>query len=245
MSGKKVSLILTTYNSENNLKYTLDSIEMQDYENIEVVIKDGGSTDSTVDIINKYRDGSKYNVISKSCKDTGIYDAMNQGYALSTGDYILFFNDTFSEPDAISQMIDAIESKPDCVGCHSDLVYEKDGRVIRQWKMGPQKSIYSGWMPGHPTLLLKREIYEKYGLYKVDYRIAADYEFMVRFLENNKIAYIPKVLISMFYGGTSSNGIKSYIQSFKEGNRALSENGYRFKWIISIKRTIRVLSQFR
>ena len=111
--------------------------------------------------------------------------------------------------------------------------------------MGEQKSVYSGWMPGHPTLLLKREVYEKYGLYKTDYRIAADYEFMVRFLRENRIAYIPKTLISMYYGGTSNNGIGSYFRSFTEGNRALRENGYKFCLCISVVRTIRVLLQFR
>ena len=93
--------------------------------------------------------------------------------------------------------------------------------------------------------ILKREVYEKYGLYKTDYRIAADYEFMVRFLNENRIAYIPETLISMYYGGTSSNGIGSYFRSFTEGNRALRENGYRLCLGISVLRTVRVLLQFR
>ena len=93
--------------------------------------------------------------------------------------------------------------------------------------------------------ILKREVYEKYGLYKTDYRIAADYEFMVRFLRENRIAYIPETLISMYYGGTSSNGIGSYFRSFTEGNRALRENVYKFCLGISLIRTIRVLLQFR
>ena len=245
MINKNVSLILTTYNAENNLQKTLDSIEKQDYANIEVIIKDGGSTDSTLDIISEYKNNSKYPVAYKSYKDTGIYDAMNQGYLLASGDYILFFNDTFTRTDAITTMVSALENNTECVGCHSDLVYEKEGRIVRRWKMGEQKSIYSGWMPGHPTLLLKREVYEKYGLYKTDYRIAADYEFMVRFLNENRIAYIPETLISMYYGGTSSNGIGSYFRSFTEGNRALRENGYRLCLGISVLRTVRVLLQFR
>ena len=245
MVERKVSLVLTTYNSGVNLENTLRSIENQDYANIEVIIKDGESTDSTLDIISEYKNNSKYPVVYTSYKDTGIYDAMNQGYALASGDYILFFNDTFTKADAITTMVSALENNTECVGCHSDLVYEKEGRIVRRWKMGEQKSIYSGWMPGHPTLLLKREVYEKYGLYKTDYRIAADYEFMVRFLNENRIAYIPETLISMYYGGTSSNGIGSYFRSFTEGNRALRENGYRLCLGISVLRTVRVLLQFR
>lgn len=245
MVERKVSLVLTTYNSGMNLESTLKSIGNQDYANIEIVIKDGESTDSTLEIISEYINKSKYPVVFKSCKDAGIYDAMNQGYALASGDYILFFNDTFTKADAITTMVSALENNTECVGCHSDLVYEKDGHVVRRWKMGEQRSVYSGWMPGHPTLLLKREVYDKYGLYKTDYRIAADYEFMVRFLKESRIAYIPETLISMYYGGTSSSGIGSYLQSFREGNRALKENGYKFCLGISVLRTVRVLLQFR
>lgn len=245
MINKKVSLILTTYNAEKYLQKTLDSIEKQDYSNVEVIIKDGNSNDSTWKIIQEYQRQSKYFVKAFRCYDKGIYDAMNQGYAHSSGDYILFFNDTFTRADAITTMVSALENNTECVGCHSDLVYEKDGHIVRQWKMGEQRSVYSGWMPGHPTLLLMREVYEKYGLYKTDYRIAADYEFMVRFLKENRIAYIPETLISMYYGGTSSSGIGSYFQSFREGNRALKENGYKFCLGISVLRTIRVLLQFR
>ena len=217
----------------------------QTNKDFEYIIVDGGSTDETIDIVKSYESEFFGRLKWVSEKDKGIYDAMNQGYALASGDYILFFNDTFTKADAITTMVSALENNTECVGCHSDLVYEKDGHVVRRWKMGEQKSIYSGWMPGHPTLLLKREVYEKYGLYKTDYRIAADYEFMVRFLNENRIAYIPETLISMYYGGTSSNGIGSYFRSFTEGNRALRENGYRLCLGISVLRTVRVLLQFR
>ena len=164
-----VSLILTTYNSLPNIQRTLESIECQDYPKIEVIIKDGGSTDGTLDVIKSYENKSKYSVRWVSCPDAGIYDAMNQGYALSTGNIIAFFNDTFARNDAVQKIVDLIEKTTDCVGAHADLIYATDEKIIRYWKMGQQKSIYTGWMPGHPTLFLKREIYEKYGLYKIDY----------------------------------------------------------------------------
>lgn len=178
---QKVSLILTTYNSAENLSKTLHSIDMQDYPQIEVNIKDGGSTDATIANIRDYEEHGKFKLNWISCADRGIYDAMNQGYALSEGEIIVFFNDLFVRTSAISEMIKLIEENSDCIGAHADLVYMADGKVVRYWKMGEQKSLYMGWMPGHPTLFLKREVYEKYGLYDDSYRIAADYEFMVRF----------------------------------------------------------------
>ena len=243
---KKVSLILTTYNSEVNLSSTLESIEKQDYPLIEVNIKDGKSTDNTLNIVKRYQAESRNTVHWITESDSGIYDAMNQGYQLATGDIIVFFNDQFVRTDAVSKMAALIEQNPNCIGAHADLIYATDEKVVRYWKMGPQKSLYYGWMPGHPTLFLKREIYEKYGLYKTDYRISADYEFMIRFLKDssNRLAYLPEVIIRMYYGGTSTSGLKSYIQSLKEGHRALKENGVRHAWCIDLLRTMRVMMQF-
>lgn len=211
--GKTVSLILTTYNSAENLARTLESIEQQDYPQIEVNIKDGGSTDDTLRIIKEYESKSRYRVKWTSSPDRGIYDAMNQGYALAEGDIIVFFNDLFLHPDVVSQMVKTIEDNSQCVGAHADLVYADETKVVRYWKMGPQKSLYLGWMPGHPTLFLKREIYEKYGLYNPEYRIAADYEFMIRFLKDkeNRLAYLPRTIIRMYYGGTSTSPIREVI----------------------------------
>ncbi len=243
---KMVSLILTTYNSEENLERTLESIEKQDYPAIEVVIKDGGSTDHTQEIIEAYAKTSKNEIKWITGKDNGIYDAMNQGYQISAGDIIVFFNDLFCEKSVISKMVQIIDEHPECVGAHADLVYATDEKVVRYWRMGPQKSLYLGWMPGHPTLFLKREIYEKYGLYNSDYRIAADYEFMIRFLKNkdNRLAYLPETIIKMYYGGTSTSSTGSYLLSLKEGHRALKDNGIKGAFIIDILRTCRVLRQF-
>ena len=242
----KVSLILTTYNSEDNLKTTLNSIEMQDYPAIEVNIKDGGSTDRTLSIIEQYAKDSKYVVQWQTGADKGLYDAMNQGYGVSTGDVIVCFNDRFMAPDVVTKMIRVMEENPDCVGVHADLVYATEDKVVRYWKMGPQKSLYLGWMPGHPTLFLKRKVYETYGLYDDSFRIAADYEFMIRFLKDkeNKLAYLPETIISMYYGGVSTNTTFSYIDSLKEGHRALHSNGVRFASWIDLLRTCRVLLQF-
>ena len=137
--GKTVSLILTTYNSAENLARTLESIEQQDYPQIEVNIKDGGSTDDTLRSIKEYESKSRYRVKWTSSPDRGIYDAMNQGYALAEGDIIVFFNDLFLHPDVVSQMVKTIEDNSQCVGAHADLVYAEETKVVRYWKMGPQK----------------------------------------------------------------------------------------------------------
>lgn len=241
----KVSLILTTYNCKNNLKKTLKSIENQDYADIEVVIKDGVSTDGTLDIIQDYAKNHE-NVVWKSEPDIGIYDALNQGYVMSTGDIIGVCNDVFTTTDAVSKFVRAIKDDgADCMGVHADLVYATEEKIVRYWKMG-QGTIAQGWMPGHPTLYLKREVYEKYGLYNTDYKCSADFEFMVRVLKDNdvKLAYIPEVLIRMFYGGTSTSGAGSYWLSIKESYEALKKNKVSFPMIVIIKRTLRVIVQF-
>lgn len=242
--SKKVSLILTTYNCKENLIKTFKSIEEQDYPNIEVCISDSCSTDGTLEVIKEYAESSKHSVVYKSEKDSGIYDGINRSIQMSTGDYLEIMNDEYTCTDAISRLVGAIEEADKSVGAHADLVYKEGDMVRRYWKMG-NGSIYSGWMPGHPSLMLKREVYEKYGLYNTDYVCSADYEFMVRFLKDgNKLAYVPEILISMFYGGTSTSTAASYTTSIKEALRALKENGVKGRLVITGLRTLRVMGQF-
>lgn len=247
----KVSLLVTTYNDQDNLAVTLRSIENQNYQNIEVVIVDGQSKDKTPELIRKFADAHQDEADSISVKwisepDQGLYDAMNKAYRLSTGDIIAVCNDKLCTQDAVSKLVRAIEQGGSgCIGAHADLVYMEGERVVRSWHMG-EGNLRQGWMPGHPTLFLKREIYERYGIYDTSYRCAADYEFMVRFLkvEDNRLAYVPEVLVAMFYGGTSNAGLMNYLVSFKEGYQALRKNKVKFPLWITVKRTFRVLRQF-
>ena len=263
---KKVSLILTTYNCKENLIKTFKSIEEQDYPNIEVCISDSCSTDGTLEVIKEYAESSKHNVVYRSEKDSGIYDGINRSIQMSSGDYLEIMNDEYTCIDAISKLVEAIEETgklvsgsggaegdaadeipsrlTGVVGAHADIVYKEGDIVCRYWKMG-DGSIYSGWMPGHPSLMLKRKVYEEYGLYNTDYVCSADYEFMIRFLkDDNKLAYVPETLVSMFYGGTSTSTITSYTTSIKEALRALKENGVKGRLLITGLRTLRVLVQF-
>lgn len=241
---KKVSIITATYNDSANLKRIISQIEAQDYENIESVIVDGASTDDTMEVIKEAKKRLGDRLVWISEKDSGIYDALNKGLRLATGDYVGVCYDEFTGNHVISQMVETIE-REGTDGVHADLYYMDGEKIVRKWKQG-QGKIRSGWMPGHPTLYLKKSVYDKYGFYKTDYRISADYEFMIRILKDGKVklSYIPEVLIKMSHGGTSTNSLSAYVESFKEGHRALKENGIRFAFVTDILRTFRVLLQF-
>ena len=244
MENPKVSIITTTYNDKENLKKIIAQVRKQDYDNIEYVIVDGGSTDGTREVIAEAEAyfGDRLKWISE--KDKGIYDAINKGIRLSTGDILGCCFDQYAGPDVISKMV-AIMEKEGTDGVHGDLYYMEGDKVVRYWHQG-QGNIRYGWMPGHPTLYLKKSVYDKYGLYKTDYRISADYEFMIRILKNKKVklSYLPEVLIYMSHGGTSTNSLGAYLAGMKEGHRALRENGVRFAWFTDLCRTLRVLAQF-
>lgn len=244
MENPKVSIITTTYNDKENLKKIIAQVKNQDYANIEYVIVDGGSTDGTLEVIAEAAEyfGSRLKWISE--KDKGIYDAINKGIRLSTGDILGCCFDQYAGPDVISKMVEIME-KEGTDGVHGDLYYMEGDKVVRYWHQG-QGNIRFGWMPGHPTLYLRKSVYDKYGLYKTDYRISADYEFMIRILKDDKVklSYLPEVLIYMSHGGTSTNSLGAYLAGMKEGHRALRENGVRFAWFTDLCRTLRVLAQF-
>ena len=241
---KKVSIITTTYNDSAALRKTIEQIKAQDYPNIEYIIIDGASNDDTLDVIMEAKAHFGDCLVWKSEKDSGIYDAINKGLKLATGDYIGLCFDQFAGPDVISKMV-AIMEKEGTDGVHGDLNYMDGEKIVRKWRQG-QGNIRTGWMPGHPTLYLKKEVYETYGIYKTDYRISADYEFMIRILKDNqvKLSYLPEVLIKMAHGGTSTNSLGAYLEGMKEGHRALCENGVKFAFVTDMLRVLRVLKQF-
>ena len=228
----KVSIITVVYDNESTINYAIESVLSQDYSNIEYIVIDGKSTDGTIEKIQNYKD---HITCFLSEPDGGIYDAMNKGLKLATGDIIGILNsdDFYVSNDIISEIVHEFEDKKvDLI--FGDMVYvkpenlDKITRYYRSNNFHPDKFAW-GWMPGHPSCFLKREIYEKYGYFKTDYKIAADYEILTRFMAKHGISYsyIPKVLVKMRTGGVSTANLKSNWILNKEIVRACRENGIR------------------
>lgn len=224
----KVSIITVTYNSAKTVADTLRSVKNQSYKNIEHIVIDGASIDDTVKIAHSYP-----NTIIKSEPDNGIYDAMNKGVNMATGDIIGILNsDDFYPNDNIIQSIVNTFYKHKTDSVFGDVKFvsptnlDKVTRHYSSANWNPQKFAY-GYMPAHPSFFVKRIFYEKYGLFKTDYEIGADYELLIRFLYVHKISYhyIKQSLITMRAGGVSNRNIKSVYTLNKEIIRACRENG--------------------
>lgn len=236
----KVSLITVTYNSSETLQHTIDSVAKQDHSEIEYLIVDGASKDKTVEVIQ-----SNSNVVSKwiSESDRGLYDAMNKGIKLVTGDIVGIINsdDFYHRPDAISEVVKAFqESNAQCV--YADVRFvspdnlDKTVRYYHSGRFTPEK-FKRGIMPAHPTFFTYRENFEKYGYYKTDYKIAADFELLVRFLLKHRLSYyyLPIDLMKMRTGGLSTKSWKSNWIINQEDLRACKENGLKtnYFWLYS------------
>lgn len=195
---------------------------------IEYIVVDGASSDGTVDIICSYGDRITRFV---SEPDRSIYDGLNKGVSLATGDVIAFLHsdDLYADIDVIAKVAAAFDlSGADAV--YGDLIYtpkNDTNKVLRYWKSKPfdPKLLSQGWMPAHPTLFLKRSVYERYGEFDLGFKIAADYDFMLRVLSKGiKTHYLPIVMYKMRVGGESNKSIKNIILKSKEDLRALKKN---------------------
>ncbi len=230
----KISIITITYNSAKTLPRALESVRSQTYGDIEHIIVDGASTDGTVEIIKNYSKGPSDKVPSTkevhwvSEPDGGIYDALNKGIRMATGDVIGFLHsdDVLYSPDSIGQIAAAFEStKADVV--YGDLQYCNGDKVTRRWRSNAFKpsSLKFGWMPPHPTLYVRREVYEQVGEYDSWFRISADYDMILRiFTAGYKTHYIPQVLVSMETGGASNRDAKARLSKTQEDYFVLKKN---------------------
>ena len=232
----KVSIITVVWNNKETIKDAIESVLNQTYENIEYIIIDGASTDGTVELIQNY--GSKISQFISE-KDKGLYDAMNKGISLATGDVIGILNsdDFYINEHVIQKIVDTFKEN-NVNSVFADLVFVKPNnleKIVRYYdssKFHPSKFAY-GWMPAHPTFFVKREFYEKYGVYKTDYKIAADYELLTRFLAKYKLSYfyLKESIIKMRVGGVSTSGLKSNYILNKEIIRGCKENGIDTNWL--------------
>ena len=225
----KVSVITVVFNDVEHIVGAIESVISQNYSCIEYIVVDGGSTDGTLEVINEYRDQIS---LIFSEPDRGIYDAMNKGISLSSGEVVGFLHadDFFSSCGVISSIVDHISSiGSDVVYGDLDYVSENNAdHVVRHWQAGPfiKEKLRSGWMPPHPTVYAVRKVYEQLGGFDCSYRIAADYDFMLRILSKDelKIGYKPSVLVKMRTGGESNRNLSNIIRKSMEDYRALKSN---------------------
>lgn len=223
----KISVITAVWNREKTIAHAIESVLKQNYSPIEYVIQDGGSTDRTLDIIHKVAPEAKI----VSAKDHGIYDAINRGISRCTGDVIglMHSDDYFAHDNVLANVARTIEESG-ADGVYSDLDYVSFGdtnRIVRRWAAGrySKKKIARGWMPPHPTVYIKREVFYKLGLYDTNFHIAADYDAMLRFLSNGvSLAYLPEVTVKMRTGGESNASIKTIFRKSQEDYSALRKN---------------------
>jgi glycosyltransferase involved in cell wall biosynthesis len=225
----KVSIITVTYNSASTVKDTLESVKCQDYDNIEHILVDGGSNDDTVNTIKSYPHVAKW--ISE--KDKGLYDAINKGIHMATGHVVgvLHSDDFFPNTKVVSRIAKQFkETNVDAV--YGDIAFvkpdniEKIVRLYSSKKFTPRKFAY-GYMPAHPSFYVKKKIFDEFGLYKLDYKIAADYELLMRLIYKHHISYtyLDEVLVYMRTGGVSNKTILSRYVLNKEIIKACKENG--------------------
>lgn len=245
----KISVITVCYNSAETIEDTIKSVISQDYPNLEYLIIDGGSTDNTKAIINKY--SSKVSVFISE-KDKGMYDAINKGIDLATGDIIAILNsdDLYADETVLAKVSTAFkESEADAV--YGDLYYvdrNDTDKVFRYWKSGKYKEglFFKGWMPPHPAFFVKKEIYRKYGVFNLSLKSAADYELMLRFIQKHEISvsYLPHVLVKMRTGGKSNVTLKNRIKANKEDRLAWKINDLKPKWYTLWLKPISKVMQF-
>lgn len=244
----KISVVTAVFNRAATIGEAIDSVQAQTWADVEHVIKDGGSTDGTLEIV---RHRARSNAIVFSERDGGIYDAINRGIERSSGDIIglMHSDDMFAHNDVLSKVAAAFDSA-DVDGVYGDLQYvtaSDPGRVIRYWRAGEYDPalLKWGWMPPHPTLYLRKEVFDRFGLYDTSYRIAADYEAILRYLVqgNIKLSYIPEVLVKMRLGGESNRSADRIIKKSSEDLRALKGAGIGGYGTL-IAKNVSKLSQF-
>ncbi|MDQ1161021.1 glycosyltransferase involved in cell wall biosynthesis [Chryseobacterium sp. SORGH_AS 447] len=226
----KISIITVCYNSETTLEDTIKSVAAQTYQDIEYIIVDGNSKDETLNIIKKYTD-----TVTKwiSEKDRGLYDAMNKGIHMATGDYIGILNsdDTFYEPQTLEKVAAFLKNN-NIDACTGDIVQHKNGRIIRRYsskKWTPEK-LKIGFMAPHPSIFFKRGLFEMYGDYTLGYKIASDYELIIRYFLKKEISwkYSNLITTSMAVGGASSSGMSSYHIITEEVDKAFKANDIKY-----------------
>ena len=239
MKRLPVSIITVCLNSAATIEDTIESVLSQDYSDIEYIVIDGGSADGTLDILEKYR-GRISKCLSEP--DRGIYDAMNKGITLSTGDVIATLNsdDVYADKSVVGRMVEFIQSSGLDAG-YGDLVYvdRQLKHIVRSWKPGPYKqgAFRCGWVMPHPAFFCRKEVFSKYGCFSDKFRVAADFELMLRFVEKYHITvgYLPEVIVKMRTGG-KANTLRGMLRGNCEVIKSFRMNGLSISpWFFVLK----------
>lgn len=225
----KISVVTAVFNRAGTIREAITSVQRQSYAHVEHVIQDGGSNDGTLEKISEL---SNESTRLTSERDDGIYDAINRGIKRASGDVIgLLHSDDFLAGAEVISKVAAKFADPQIDGVYGDLQYVSAGdtdRVIRHWTSGEYnpRLLAKGWMPPHPTLYLRREVFDRFGLYDTSFSIAADYDAMLRYLAQGgiKLAYIPEVMVKMRLGGESNRSLERILQKSREDYRAIRKN---------------------
>ncbi len=245
-----ISLITVCFNSVNTIEETIHSILQQSYPAIQYIVIDGGSTDGTLSLLEKYRD--KIDILISE-PDQGIYDAMNKGIKHAKGEVVGLLNadDIYADSEVITKVVNAFQD-PSLEAFFADLVYFQDkdtDKIVRYWKSSSYHPglFAKGWAPAHPTFFVRRKVYAEYGTFNTQMKMGNDVELMMRFLEKYKIksCYLPNILVKMRLGGVSNRGIKNIIVQNQAILAAAREMGIKVSpWQFWTRKIISRFSQF-
>jgi len=245
----KISLITPTYNSAATIARTIESVLLQGYADLEYIIIDGTSSDNTREIVAFYQ--NKLNIKFISEPDDGLYDAMNKGIKLATGEIIGILNsDDFFSDNNVLNSVAAIFKDNKTAAVYGDIKYfsTDPNKTTRYWRAGDyqESKLANGWVIPHPALFLRCSVYEQVGLFKIDFKIAADYEFILRLLKKHKInvKYLPQVLVSMYDGGVSGRNLEQRKKGWAELKKAWTVNGWATPKLFILRRLLFKFSQY-
>ena len=235
-----VSIITVVHNNVDNITGAIESVLSQDYSSIEYVVIDGGSTDGTLDVIKKYRD--KISVFLSE-PDNGIYDALNKGIGLATGDVvgILHSDDLFCDKYVVSDMVEIISDRNAEFSFSDMVIVDKESDKVLRYYMANYFSRWMfrmGWMPPHPTCFIKKALFDEFGLYSTKYKIGGDFDFMVRVFYGRKIkwGYLNRITVKMRSGGVSNSGFRNKVILANEISNTLHDNSIFSLYIFQVGR---------
>lgn len=250
----KISLITVTYNAGGVLCCAIESALHQTYSNLEYIIVDGASKDNTLDIIRAYEPQFQGRMKWISEPDCGLYDAMNKGIRMATGDVVGILNsdDFFTSNDVLEKVADSFTGN-DVNAVYGDIHFVRSddlNRCVRYYssRIFRRGLMRLGFIPAHPSFYCRRECFEKYGCYKTDYKIAADFDLLLRFIyvHRIRIKYLPVDMVTMRLGGASTSGLKSRMTGMKEHLRSFRENGVKTnRFLLSLRYFYKLTEYFR